>query len=438
MRERGWGEVHASSYAALLVDLQRHLDRTFQVSPYGVRQVRQYWKRVMQCEPARWGVRTVENVTEAELEKYAAYQYPVYAFGYNWLESCETAARTLRKRIDEIKNFWIDRKHSCNQVILLTHSMGGLVARACARLSSSENGSATDIAGIVHAVMPALGAPVAYRRIAYGTEGGNFTNGLSDNIKASKFAEIAGQSTAETTPVMATSPGILQLLPNHLYQSPWLLIKTTRSVNRRDEIRDHLALPDGNPYDFYRDMTSWYRMIDPSLADPAKRHVDAPGGVVRLIRASIDEAERFHTKFLVTGDTAQGASTPYYHPLTYAFYGSDKTFKAYGQIRWVAREPTSNVIALTSGNIRAATYIGSAADGTREVEVGKGLRLRFSIWPQDASGDETVPVQSGAGPQQYARQIFAARGFRHQDSFQNDDMLLLTRHLIVKIVQDIK
>ena len=26
MRERGWGEIHADSYGALLVDLQRHLD----------------------------------------------------------------------------------------------------------------------------------------------------------------------------------------------------------------------------------------------------------------------------------------------------------------------------------------------------------------------------------------------------------------------------
>lgn len=438
MRERGWGEVHASSYGALLVDLQRHLDRTFQVSPYGIRQVRQYWKRVMQCEPERWGGRAVDNVTEEELEKYAAYQYPVYAFGYNWLESCEMAARKLRVRINEIRKFWIERKHTCNQVIILTHSMGGLVARACAKLSSSGNGDAADIAGIVHAVMPALGAPVAYRRIAFGTEGGNFTNGLAENIKASKFAQIAGETSAETTPIMAISPGVLQLLPNHFYPRPWLLIKTIRSVNRREQVRDHFALPDGNPYEFYRDMASWFRMIDPGLADPANRYTDEPGGVVRLIRASIDKAERFHTKFLVTGDGTKENQKPYYHPLTYAFYGADKAFKAFGQIRWVAREPSSSRVALTTGNIRAATHIASAADGTREVEVEKGLRLHFSIWPQDAHGDETVPVQSGAGPQQYARQIFAATGFRHQESFQNDDMLLLTRHLIVKIVQDIK
>lgn len=438
MRERGWGEVHASSYGPLLVDLQRHLDRTFQVSPYGIRQVRQYWKRVMQCEPERWGVRAVENVTEEELEKYAAYQYPIYAFGYNWLESCEIAARKLRTRIDEIKKFWIERKHTCNQVIILTHSMGGLVARACAKLSSPKGESAADIAGIVHAVMPALGAPVAYRRIAYGTEGGNFTNGLTENIKASKFAQIAGETSAETTPVMAISPGVLQLLPNHFYPRPWLLVKTISSVNRREQVRDHLALPDGNPYDFYRDMASWFRMIDPSLADPANRYADEPGGIVRLIRASIDKAENFHTKFLVTGGGAKGSQNPYYHPLTYAFYGADKTFKAFGQIRWIAREPSSSRIALTTGNIRSARHIASGTDGVREVEVEKALRLKFSIWPQDAHGDETVPVQSGSGPQQYARQIFATSGFRHQDSFQNDDMLLLTRHLIVKIVQDIK
>ena len=209
-------------------------------------------------------------------------------------------------------------------------------------------------------------------------------------------------------------------------------------MNRQEQVRDHLALPEGNPYDFYRDMASWFRMIDPGLADPAHRYADGPGGVVRLIRKSIDEAEHFHTRFLVAGSAAKGGPQPYYHPLTYAFYGADQAYKAFGQITWVARELSSSRVALTPGNIRAASYVASAADGARAVDVEKGLRLQFSIWPQDAHGDETVPAQSGAGPAQYARQIFAARGFRHQDSFQDDDMLLLTRHLIVKIVQDTK
>lgn len=436
LRERGWGEVHAGSYGALLIDLQKHLDKTFQLSPAGVREIRHFWRRVMQSQPEQWGVRSIAKVTEAELEKYAGYQYPVYAFGYNWLASCEDSAHGLRKRIDQIKAFWTERKHQCDRVILITHSMGGLVARACARLSAPGDGSAPDIAGIIHATMPALGAPVAYRRLACGTEGGRFTNGLGDNLKAGAVADFGGESSAETTPVMALSEGALQLLPNHLYPKPWIVIKSIRSVNRRDEVRDLLSLPSGNPYDFYRDMKSWYRMIDPALADPARRFSKAEKPVIDRIADAIGVAERFHTQLLSTGSGAQ--SQPYYHPNTFVFYGADKDLRAYGQIRWVAREPSVHASALTPSSIREGRLASAAANGDREVRIGSDLTLRFFVWPEDAHGDETVPVQSGAGPASHVRQIFAPSGFRHQDSLQPETTRLLIRHLIVKIVQDVK
>ena len=205
-------------------------------------------------------------------------------------------------------------------------------------------------------------------------------------------------------------------------------------MTRRDEVRDLRALPAGNPYDFYRDLTSWYRMIDPRLADPARRYAKLSGGVEKKIVAAIDAAERFHTELLVD----EGKDKPFYHPHTYAFYGADTALRSFGQIRWVAREPASTSTALTPANVRSGQHVQSDSEGGREVEIAKGLRLRFAIWPQDAQGDETVPVQSGSGPQPHVRQIFAPGGFRHQDSYQHEDMLLLTRHLIVKIVQEIK
>lgn len=438
LRERGWGEVHADSYGALLSDLQRYLDKTFQLSPQGRREIRPFWLRVMQADPQRWGVRGIDKVTESELERFAAYQYPVYAFGYNWLESCAQSAGRLRERIDGIKRFWSERKHECNQVILVTHSMGGLVARACARSSPPGDGSAPDIAGVVHAAMPALGAPVAYRRIACGTEGGTFTNLVTDNIKATKFADLVGDTSAETTPVMAVSPGLLQLLPNHLYARPWVVIKTMRRVNREDKVREHLFLPEGDPYEFYRDMTSWYRMIDPSLADPADRTRNSPGRIEDRIAKAIDEAEALHTRVLTVEEGKPGQGKPYYHPNTYAFHGADPTLKAYGQIRWVARETGASPAALTPSDIKLGTTLSSGEDGAREVKLRSGLQLRFVVWPQDAHGDETVPVQSGEAPAAHVRRMYAPSGFRHQDCLQPEQMRLLVRHLIVKIVQDIR
>lgn len=226
MRQRGWGEIHHGAYGELLHELQSHLEMTFRVDALRQRHVRKRWIEVMQAvaeDPqGRWGVRAVEPLTERELETFSGYQYPVYACGYNWLQSCGDSARRLERRIDEILAWWRARKHECRQVILVTHSMGGLVARACAKRIPEK------IAGIVHGVMPALGAPLMYRRLACGTECDSPTNNAYGNFVAGKFADLAGRRPEDTTPVLAAAPGALELLPNQLYPRPWLHIAVAR------------------------------------------------------------------------------------------------------------------------------------------------------------------------------------------------------------------
>ncbi len=177
MKERGWGEIFNGSYGTLLYELQSHLETTFRFDALNKRHVRNCWKEVMQAMEGdslqRWGVRSVEPLTESELEKYAQYQYQIYACGYNWLQSCGESAKRLEKKVNDIIKWWKDRKHKCEKVILVTHSMGGLVGRACAKRIPDK------IAGVIHGVMPALGAPLAYRRLACGTERDNPTNDAS-------------------------------------------------------------------------------------------------------------------------------------------------------------------------------------------------------------------------------------------------------------------
>jgi hypothetical protein len=301
--------------------------------------------------------------------------------------------------------------------------MGGLVARACAKRIPDQ------IAGVIHGVMPAFGAPVAYRRIACGTEASSPSNGYSENFKAARFAEVAGQTTDETTPVMAAAAGVMELLPNQFYPRPWLHVRVMRAVSRRSYAYDYLHLPsEDSPYDFYRDTKAWYRLIDPALADPKKLYQRKNGGVETAIGEAIRSAEAFHREL---GD--------YYHPRTYAFYGADKHHLSYGQIRWVAHEEsTGSAIPLTWANLQQAKFIEHDQDGARIVEVENKYRLRFVPEPQDAPGDDTVPLQSGAGPASHVTLVFPTRGYGHQESFQDSNMILLTRHLIVKIVQGVK
>lgn len=419
VRDRKWGEIHWDSYGNLLYGLDVGLNHTFEMDPLdSARVLRSHWRDVMDCDPVKWGVRSIEKITETELEKHADYYYPVYACGYNWLESCESSATTLQERIEKITRFWTKRQCVCHGVILVTHSMGGLVARTCAKRIPDR------ILGIIHGVMPALGAPVCYRRIACGTEKWSPTNGKLDNEKAEAISEILGERPESTMPVMGMSPGALQLLPNHLYPSPWLHIYMVSRVNNKDTGRDVVHLPAGNPYDMYRDMDSWYRLIDPELADPANKYRGDLRKLKKDIRTAIDCAERFHRDTLGT----------YYHPNTYVFYGADPEQKSFGAIRWVARDPGKGAV-FTEANLRGAARTGYGPSGGRRVSVEGRTELHFVPARQDVSGDGTVPYQSGSGPQGKVRQIFEIRGFDHQGAFNHNAALLLTHHLIVKMVQ---
>lgn len=420
VRERRWGEVHWDSYGILLCSLDIRLNHTFEMDPRNDKPVpRSYWKAVMNCEPARWGVRSIETITEAELTKHAEYYYPVYAFGYNWLGSCGDAANKLRERIEKLIAFWAQGNRVCNEVILVTHSMGGLVARACAKQIPDR------ILGVIHGVMPALGAPACYRRIACGTERTNPSDGSFDKPVTGVVADILGDTPERTMPVMAHSPGALQLLPNHLYPKPWLHLCMVSRVNNKDTARDVVHLPTENPYDLYRDMQSWYRLIDPKLADPAGKH-RGEFGVRDAVRKVIESAEQFHRTTLDT----------YYHPNTYAFFGTDPDHRSFGAVRWVARD-TGNGAVFTEGNIRGAAIEGYGETWGRRVRVEGKTTLYFVPAAQDCAGDGTVPQQSGLGPQGKARQTFGMRGFDHQGAYKSDAVLLLTQHLIVKMVQDL-
>lgn len=433
MRERGWGEIFNGSYGTLLFELQSHLNMTFRLDALKQRQLRPAWQEViqaMQGDPLhRWGVRSVEPLTEVELEKYAQYQYPLYACGYNWLQSCGESAKRLEGRINDIIAWWRKRHHECENVILITHSMGGLVARACAKRIPAR------VLGVVHGVMPALGAPLAYRRLACGTECDNPANDAVDNYKAGKFADIGGRRSEDTTPVLSVAPGALELLPNQLYPAPWLHVRVIRNsgpTGPRKTAFDYLHLPnesEPNPYNLYRNFEPWYRLINPTLADPAGIYSNSKrfGSVTQQILNAIAIAERFHYWL-----------ADYYHPNTLAYYGNDKEHPSYGQIRWVAHEPpVATDVPMTASNIRDARFLANAPDGARTVEIEGKLVMTFAVEPQESRGDDTVPHQSASGPIGKIKQLFATRGYRHQESYKKYDALLLTRYCIAKLVQEI-
>lgn len=413
-RTRGWGELHWNSYGMLLTTLQLHFSSFLHCTYNQPPTMAMNWIYLNLFDRSRWRASKdgpLMPFSAAQIEALAEYSYPVYAVGYNWLQSNKTSSEKLRHRIEEIIKSWQQAEFDCKQVAIVTHSMGGLVARACAKLAPDL------IAGVVHGCMPALGAPVCYRRIACGTEASSPSAGTIANAEMDGFSKIAGPTALETTAVMANSRGALELLPTHLYPRPWIFAAPAGGGVSKVA----LAIPGDNIYDLYREDTLWYRLIDYSIVDPAGLFREK---AKQEVLKNIDAAETFHRKLL----------QDFYHPNTYTLHGDDQNFLSYGTFAWSAPEnfQTTDLLA------PSAKYSARYADGSRAVALSAGRTVRVVPSQQDSFGDGTVPKLSGAFPAGRTKGTFATAGYSHQSVFQDESSLALTNQLLARALLEAK
>lgn len=189
--------------------------------------------------------------------------FPVYAHGYNWTDCNENSGKALAARIQQVMAEARSVAGKCEKVILITHSMGGLVARAASQLA----GAAGSILGIVHGVQPATGATAAYWRIKAGFEG---------DWKASA---VLGNEGPDVAAILGNVPGGLELLPTKQHRTnaggtAWLRITEGGTVLRE--------LPVADPYQEIYEVpavlrpaagkgastNAFWGLIDPALLDP--------------------------------------------------------------------------------------------------------------------------------------------------------------------------
>lgn len=352
---------------------------------------------------------SVDPVTSDELLKRSKAFFPVYAFGYNWLASNKSAAHLLKTRIEKVI---VDNNVGaikCTQVILITHSMGGLVARACARLPDMSR----KIVGVVHGVMPATGAAVAYRRCKVGMRDEDFGAGL-----------VIGSDGKEVAAVFAQSPGALQLLPSEDYGTKWLEVRDSAG-------RALVALPVADPYDeIYLQRERWWGLIDEDWLRPER------GKPISWDKFSknVKLAREFHRSIARK-----------YHHNTYLFYGGGAEKRSYSQVRWnitkgiapalPEKAPTADSISdLTHRHIRTNgsnnLYVGGATvvRTTNRGDSSFGTTTETSYWEircaqHDSAGDGTVPVNSGRHPRGSGgmdiRQQFELAGIQHEPAYRD-------------------
>jgi hypothetical protein len=398
-RRRGWGEVYFGSYKDLLQSCELAFNDLSN---------NKYWDGVLGVSPSTWGALKEFSLSPLSLnERNDALKgcvFPVHAIGYNWLQTNIQSALAIARRIEELIAKYQKNGYDCRKVILVTHSMGGLVTRAI--VHPSIGGMSDRVLGVIHGVMPAAGAPAAYKRVRCGVEGAGIT------------AEVLGQTGAKVTAVMANSPGALELLPSAKYGNSWLKIKQGGQVIK--------ALPvSGDPYaEIYQVKNTWYGLLVDEWLNPAR---DSEGGVERA-RGYIANAKYFHE---LIADT--------YHANSYAHYGTDSRRPSWETITW---EVGPGSLSLMPDQWKLCSDSGN---GTMQVladdsKYGHSSLIKVKLGEATGPGDQTVPARSADCQLASGRfkGIFRQHGYEHQDSYSDENVLRSTIYCLVRIIQNMQ
>jgi len=421
-RARGWGEVFFKSYGELLQHLESRLNNTFSEG-----KLRQEWRDVVGVDPHVWGSDPSlqqSALTEGELKKIATgCWFAVYAFGYNWLQSNGDSARIIAKRVNLLMDDLNQSGYECNQVIVVTHSMGGLVGRA---LIHPKYGNLQDkVLGIVHGVMPAIGAPAAYRRMRAGFEDSGMMFGPENSIGA----KVAGNCGDEVTAVLANAPGGLELLPTESYGNRWLRVTHNG--------RDLDAWPkQGDPYsEIYKVRGKWYSLFRETWINPSGLPPRLGGGTFERTCEYLDKAQGFHRQIDQT-----------FHPNSYAHYGADQARRSFGEVIWEidksCADPTGwqnwPILGDTKqGRVELVRWDPLSSKAFKIVDFEVPKPIYATILPPSAPGDQTVPAKSADHQLKSGmfKGVFRQTGYEHQASYKNPRAIASTLYSIMRIAQ---
>lgn len=506
---RGWGSVWWKGYSKILIYMEKYLNHELIKGNPSAKELKdpdyfsgtKEWKKIVATKSKSWFGKSdnsklediiddwgplkedIELLTKELHGKLANYSFPVFAIGYNWLQDNDKSAAYVAEMMNRLVKPQIKKefpKQEFKKFIIVTHSMGGLVTRCLIQNSLVKN----DILGVMHGVMPASGAPTVYQRIVRGWEGGEVVDGMLASYIANKTREVFGATSDRLMPVLANSPGALQLLPfANFVQHPdqqgqqskaWL---TLSARNRNGQVIT-ARLPKGDPYnDIYTRTDTWWSMINEDFLDPAgilNAQIDQETGigVIDFYLKNIKKVKDFHIKIADS-----------YHPITYAHYGVDEKHLAYNEVLWSteqslpidteddlieyrgyakhdaekeevvedqvdtspppAEEETARTITLEPIEVTAEKYNGFEhlfdRDSFRTIEDTEGNVVTFNIRIMPTSaGDGTVCSESGADVEKRnLKQVFVMRGLDHAASYDDKNVHRSTIFSIAKMMEQI-
>lgn len=360
---RGWGGLHQGSYFQFMM-----------------------WLDVVAEQPS-----TGQVPARCHAVKFEAFAHP-----YNWTDDNRNSGRALRDTMafavrETTRKFARQPQVRILKPVLVTHSMGGLVARACTQI----HGGAGEVQGVIHGAMPTHGAPAAYKRMLAGFEGAS--------------SLVLGYDQGQVTATAGNMPGALQLLPNSRHKSVDRSTAWLRLVNRNGSRR--ASYPASDPFaEIYTEPRQWWRLIHERFLDPQG---DPTGRAARAqSMLQIAKARQFDRALAGNG----------FHPNTRMFYADDRGNLSWDKVVWRqtgARDtPSPGATYLNRG-------LGSVQWGEWYTSPGHMMappvtqfipETSFDIQDEDAPGDGTVHAGSGRHVRE-AMSVPSRRGFVHQHAF---------------------
>ncbi|QPT15120.1 hypothetical protein I6G37_09295 [Serratia rubidaea] len=126
--DRGWGSALYKSYGEPLHTLQCMLHDSHILLDNLLNGTRRRTPRQLLIGENLGAEKGEDALTEAEVRHSYDFLFPLHVFGYNWLQSNAISAKKLQEYIRGVLETYQGRL-AIDKVILITHSMGGLVAR---------------------------------------------------------------------------------------------------------------------------------------------------------------------------------------------------------------------------------------------------------------------------------------------------------------------
>ncbi|GLQ48552.1 esterase/lipase family protein [Dyella flava] len=480
-RRRGWGALHRWSYQPTLAWLEYTLNHPMLAGlPHGewvqgdAEGVHAALKAVLGTDPADYGGYGQGRQIDANSEAFKSlvrYRYRVYAIGYNWLKSNDISGKQVldgfdytdqkTKKVTRVMGIReICRENNVEKAIIITHSMGGLVAR----MASQFHGGADAIYGVIHGAQPATGAPLFAKRFRTGAEGTTFQDRLANQ-------SLLGRNAAEFVAVASSAEGPMELapMPDYIDGAPWWIFTDKKG-------KEIMALPEDSALDEIYINDKWYALLpDSSLLDPA--------GIVKKKLEEQRNPACMHDYFKqVMADVVdrQKRLRNNYHPNTYAIYGNGELTKAsainqeppkletsapeeklmtWGKVVWQGDFPEG----VDEKQLKAAQLVHDNHKGELTIIVG-GRTVKVTVQQKAIAqkngerdngiiaGDGTVPIWSAeaqargvtpnlsmaSGKAKGVQMVFVQGGYEHQFCFDHPWSRWATLYSMAQVAHSIK